>query len=126
MINYQQKLEKKLDDIIKPIEGEGVVKPKRRGRPKKGEGIMGDDLKGLIGMTGLGVVKPKRSRKGKGVLSNIIKAVTPTTIDTIANIAAGATKNKVSGIGVKKHNPGRPKGRGGGALFPEGNYGPSD
>ena len=31
---------------------------KKRGRPKKGEGIIGDALKGLIGMSGLGV-KPK-------------------------------------------------------------------
>ncbi len=54
----------------------------------EGEGIIGDTLKGLIGMTGLGMKKrgrPKkiltevvnnqvRVRKGKGVLSNIIKA----------------------------------------------------
>jgi hypothetical protein len=120
------KARQKIDDIIKPIEGEGVVKPKR-GRPKKGEGIIGDALKGLIGMTGLGVVKPKRTRKGKGVLSNIIKAVAPTAIDAIANAAAGAAKNKVSGMGVKKRKAGRPrKGRDGGALFPAGNYGPSD
>ena len=119
------KARQKIDDIIKPIEGEGVVKPKR-GRPKKGEGIIGDALKGLIGMTGLGVVKPKRTRKGKGVLSNIIKAVAPTAIDAIANAAAGAAKNKVSGMGTKKRKAGRPKGRGGGALFPAGNYGPSD
>ncbi len=117
------KAREKIDEIIKPIEGEGVVKPKRRGRPKKGEGIIGDALKGLIGMTGLGVVKPKRLRKGKGVLSNIIKAVAPAVIDT----AAGAVKGKVEGMGAKKHKAGRPrKGRGGGALFPAGNYGPND
>ena len=120
------KAREKIDDIIKPIEGEGVVKPKR-GRPKKGEGIIGDALKGLIGMTGLGVVKPKRTRKGKGVLSNIIKAVAPTAIDAIANAATSAAKNKVEGMGVKKRKAGRPrKGRDGGALFPAGNYGPSD
>ncbi len=60
------------------------------------------------------------------MLSNIIKAVAPTAIDAIANAAAGAAKNKVSGMGTKKRKPGRPKGRGGGALFPVGNYGPSD
>jgi len=87
------KAREKIDDIIKPIEGEGVVKPKRRGRPKKGEGIIGDALKGLIGMTGLGVVKPKRLRKGKGVLTNIIKAVAHTAIDAIANAATSAAKN---------------------------------
>jgi hypothetical protein len=120
------KAREKIDDIIKPIEGEGVVKPKRRGRPKKGEGIIGDALKGLIGMTGLGVVKPKRLRKGKGVLTNIIKAVAPTAIDAIASAATSAAKNKVEGMGAKKRKAGRPKGRGGGALFPAGNYGPSD
>jgi len=120
------KAREKIDDIIKPIEGEGVVKPKRRGRPKKGEGIIGDALKGLIGMTGLGVVKPKRLRKGKGVLTNIIKAVAPTAIDAIANAATSAAKNKVEGMGVKKRKAGRPKGRGGGALFPTDNYGASD
>ena len=120
------KAREKIDDIIKPIEGEGVVKPKRRGRPKKGEGIIGDALKGLIGLTGFGVVKPKRLRKGKGVLTNIIKAVAPTAIDAIANAATSAAKNKVEGMGAKKRKAGRPKGRGGGALFPTGNYGPSD
>ena len=121
------KAREKIDDIIKPIEGEGVVKPKR-GRPKKGTGVIGDVLKGIIGVTGLGVVKPKRLRKeGKGVLTNIIKAVAPSAIDTIANAATSAAKNKVEGMGVKKRKAGRPrKGRGGGALFPAGNYGPSD
>ena len=108
----------KVDQYIQPIEGEGVKR--RRGRPKKGEGIIGDALKGLIGMTGLGVVKPKRLQKGKGVLSNIIKAVAPAVIDA----AAGAVKGKVEGMGAKKRKAGRPKG--GGALFPAGNYGASD
>ena len=53
------KAREKIDDIIKPIEGEGV-RPKRRGRPKKGTGVIGDVLKGIIGVTSLGVVKPKR------------------------------------------------------------------
>jgi hypothetical protein len=123
------KAREKIDDIVKPIEGEGVVKPKRRGRPRlaKGEGIIGETLSGLIKMTGLGVVKPKRLRKeGKGVLTNIIKAVAPTAIDAIANATTSAAKNKVEGMGAKKRKAGRPKGRGGGALFPAGNYGPSD
>ena len=85
------KARQKIDDIIKPIEGEGVVKPKR-GRPKKGTGVIGDDLKGIIGVTGLGVVKPKRTRKGKGVLSNIIKAVAPSAIDAITSAATSAAK----------------------------------
>ena len=94
----------KVDEYIKPIEGEGLI---------------GDALKGLIGMTGLGV-KPKtlkstlkslptkKPRKGKGILSNIIKAVAPTAIDAIANAATSAAKDKVSGMGAKR-KPGRPK-----------------
>ena len=74
-----------------------------------------------------------RVRKGKGILGNIIKAVAPAVIDA----AAGAVKGKVSGMGVaqkkiglgikkvgKTRKVGRP--RKGGALFPEGNYGPRD
>ena len=112
----------KVDQYIQPIEGEGVKR--RRGRPRlaKGEGIIGDALKGLIGMSGLGVVKPKRLQKGKGVMSSLLKGVAPAVIDA----AAGAVKGKVEGMGAKKRKAGRPKGRGGGALFPAGNYGPSD
>ena len=117
------KANSKVDQYIQPIEGEGV-RPKRRGRPKKGEGLIGDVLKGLISTTGLGVVKPKRTRKGKGIMSSLLKAVAPAIIDA----AAGAVKGKVSTIGSgSKRKAGRPrKGRGGGALFPAGNYGPSD
>ena len=127
------KANEKVDEYIKPIEGEGII---------------GDALKGLIGMTGLGMKKrgrPKkiltevvnnkvRVRKGKGILGNIIKAVAPAVIDA----AAGAVKGKVSGMGVarkkivglgikkvgKSRKAGRP--RKGGALFPAGNYGPRD
>ena len=102
------------------IQGEGANR--RRGRPKKGEGIIGDVLKGLISTTGLGVVKPKRLKKeGKGITSSLLKAVAPAIIDA----AAGAVKGKVEGMG-RKRKAGRPKGRGGGALFPAGNYGPND
>ena len=126
----------KVDEFIQPIEGEGVKR--RRGRPKKGTagtGIIGDALKGLIGMSGLGVVKPKRLTKGKGVvkpkrlkkegkgiMSSLLKAVAPAIIDAASN----AAKGKVEGMGVRKRKAGRPKGRGGGALFPAGNYGASD
>ena len=128
------KANEKVDEYIKPIEGEGII---------------GDALKGLIGMTGLGMKKrgrPKkiltevvnnkvRVRKGKGILGNIIKAVAPAVIDA----AAGAVKGKVEtlgsgvaykkiGLGLKKvgktRKVGRP--RKGGALFPAGNYGPRD
>jgi hypothetical protein len=147
---------KKNRDLINPIIGRarsyaksGIQKLSDKANEKvdyftpeiEGEGIIGDALKGLIGMTGLGMKKrgrPKkiltevvnnkvRVRKGKGVLSNIIKAVAPTAIDAIANAATSVAKNKVEGMGVKKRKAGRPrKGRGGGALFPAGNYGPSD
>ena len=112
----------KVDQYIQPIEGEGVKR--RRGRPKKGEGIIGDVLKGLISTTGLGVVvKPKRLKKeGKGIMSSLLKAVAPAIIDAASN----AAKGKVEGMGVRKRKAGRPKGRGGGALFPAGNYGASD
>ena len=121
--NLSNKVKGKVDQYIYPIEGEGVVKPKR-GRPKKGTGVIGDVLKGLIGVTGLGVVKPKRVRKGKGVMSSLLKAVAPAIIDA----AAGAAKGQVSTIGSgSKRKAGRPrKGRGGGALFPAGNYGVND
>ena len=115
------KANEKIDYYTPEIAGEGVKR--RRGRPKKGEGIIGDALKGLIGMSGLGVVKPKRVRKGKGIMSSILKAVGPAIIDAASN----AAKGKVEGMGAKKRKVGRPrKGRGGGALFPAGNYGPSD
>ena len=114
------KANEKIDYYTPEIQGEGVVKPKR-GRPKKGEGIIGDVLKGLISTTGLGVVKPKRGRKGKGIMSSLLKAVAPAIIDA----AAGAVKGKVEGMG-RKRKAGRPKGRGGGALFPASNYGVND
>ena len=94
----------KVDEYIKPIEGEGII---------------GDALKGLIGMTGLGV-KPKtlkstlsslptkKPRKGKGVMTDIFKKVAPAAIDAIANAATSAAKNKVEGMGAKR-KPGRPK-----------------
>ena len=126
------KANEKVDEYIKPIEGEGII---------------GDALKGLISMTGLGMKKrgrPKkiltevvnnkvRVRKGKGILGNIIKAVAPAVIDA----AAGAVKGKVSGMGVaqkkiglgikkvgKTRKVGRP--RKGDALFPVGNHGARD
>ena len=115
------KANEKVDYLTPEIEGEGVKR--RRGRPKKGEGIIGDALKGLIGMSGLGVVKPKRLQKeGKGVMSSLLKAVAPAIIDAASN----AAKGKVEGMG-RKRKAGRPrKGRGGGGLFPAGTYGPGD
>jgi len=90
------KANEKVDEYIKPIEGEGII---------------GDALKGLISMTGLGA-KKKRGRprkttttkKGKGVLTSLIKTVAPAVID----VAAGAAKGKVSGMGAKR-KPGRPR-----------------
>ena len=71
----------------------------------EGEGIIGDALKGLIGMTGLGA-KKKRGRPkkvGKCILSSIAKDVGPAIIDAAAN----AAKGKVEGMGIKR--VGRPR-----------------
>jgi len=71
----------------------------------EGEGIIGDALKGLIGMTGLGI-KKKRGRPkkvGKGIMSSLVKAVAPAIIDGVA----GAVKGKVEGMGIKR--VGRPR-----------------
>ena len=128
------KANEKVDEYIKPIEGEGII---------------GDALKGLIGMTGLGMKKRGRPnkiltevvnnkvrvRKGKGILSSIAKAVGPVIIDAAANAAKGKVETigsgvaqKKIGLGIKKvgktRKAGRP--RKGGALFPAGNYGPRD
>ncbi len=72
----------------------------------EGEGIIGDALKGLIGMSGLGMKKrdrPKGTKKGKGILSSIVKVVGPAIIDAAAN----AAKGKVEGMGIKR--VGRPR-----------------
>ena len=94
---------------------------KKRGRKKKGEGIIGDVLKNVIGMTGLGV-KPKtlkdvlekpeakkrgRKKKGEGIgaLAKLAaKALAPIAIDAASNFA----KDKVSGMGVKKKRGRKP------------------
>jgi len=107
--------------------GTGV---KKRGRKKKGEGIIGDVLKNVIGMTGLGVgekVKPKtlksvlenqkkgsKPKKGEGIgaLAKLAaKALAPIAIDAASNFA----KDKVSGMGIKKK---RGRKRKGGKLEP--------
>ena len=125
---------KKNRDLINPIIGRarsyaksGIQKLADKANEKvdyytpqiEGEGIIGDALKGLIGMTGLGV-KPKtlkstlsslptkKPRKGKGVMTDIFKSVAPAAIDAIANAATSAAKNKVEGMGAKR-KPGRPK-----------------
>ena len=73
----------------------------------EGEGIIGDALKGLISMTGLGAKKkrgrPKGTKKGKGIMSSLVKAVAPAIIDA----AAGAVEGKVQGMGIKR--VGRPR-----------------
>ncbi len=71
----------------------------------EGEGIIGDALKGLISMSGLGA-KKKRGRPkkvGKGILSSIAKTVGPAIIDAAEN----AAKGKVEGMGIKR--VGRPR-----------------
>ena len=115
----------------------------------QGEGILGDILKGIstvAGMTGLGMKKrgrPRkvltqvvdnkvRVRKGKGILSNIIKAVAPAAIEGLAGLAknkvesmgSGVAQKKI-GLGLKKvKKAGRPKKRKGGALYAPGYSGP--
>jgi hypothetical protein len=90
---------------------------KKRGRKKKGEGIIGDVLKNVIGMTGLGVgnkVKPEakkrgRKKKGEGIgaLAKLAaKALAPIAIDAASNFA----KDKVSGMGIKKKRGRKKKG----------------
>ena len=111
-----------IDKYITDIEGGGVKK--KRGRKKKGTGIIGDVLKNVIGMTGLGVVveppllqvaektkKPRKTEKGKGLgalagfaAKAAAKALAPVAIDAAANFA----KNKVSGLGVKKKRGRKP------------------
>ena len=117
------------------LSGEGVKR--RRGRPKKGAGILGDII-GMINPTigtvaktvGLGVKKTRkpRAKKGKGLLSDLaksgVKALAPVLIDAASN----AAKNKISGMGAKrrvgrprKNKVGRPrKTRTAGALYPAG------
>jgi len=120
-----------IDKYITDIEG-GALYPaghtgsgiKKRGRPKKGKGVIGDVLKGIINTTGLGVVveppllqvaekakKPRKTKKGKGLgaLAGLAakaaaKALAPVAIDAAANFA----KNKVSGLGVKKKRGRKP------------------
>jgi hypothetical protein len=120
-----------IDKYITDIEG-GALYPaghtgsgiKKRGRPKKGKGVIGDVLKNIINTTGLGVVveppllqvaektkKPRKTKKGKGLgaLAGLAakaaaKALAPVAIDAAANFA----KNKVSGLGVKKKRGRKP------------------
>jgi hypothetical protein len=120
-----------IDKYITDIEG-GALYPaghtgsgiKKRGRPKKGKGVIGDVLKGIINTTGLGVVveppllqvaekakKPRKTKKGKGLgalagfaAKAAAKALAPVAIDAAANFA----KNKVSGLGVKKKRGRKP------------------
>ena len=131
-------LHNKINEIPE-LSGEGVKK-RRRGRPRKGAGILGDII-GMIHPTigtvaktiGLGVKKTRkpRSKKGKGLLSDIaksgVKALAPVLIDAASN----AAKNKISGMGTRKKRTtkktkkstkrGRPrKTRTGAALMPAG------
>ena len=117
---------------IPELSGDGVKR--RRGRPKKGAGFVGDIL-GMINPTigavaktvGLGVKKTRKPRKGKGIVSDMaksgLKAIAPVLIDA----ASSAVKNKISGMGAKKKRTtkktkvGRPrKTKTGAALMPAG------
>ena len=118
---------------IPELSGEGVKR--RRGRPRKGAGLVGD-LLGMINPTmgtvaktvGLGAKKTRkpRARKGKGIISDMaksgLKALAPALIDAASN----AAKNKISGMGAKRKTKkttkrGRPrKTKSGSALMPAG------
>ena len=98
-------------DTVEPI-GEGLRK--RRGRPRKtGAGFVGD-IAGLIskGADALGVGLKKRGRKpgpkkGKGMLSNIVKSVAKAAAPIVVDAASSFVKNKIAGAGKRK--VGRPK-----------------
>jgi hypothetical protein len=113
---------------IPELSGEGVKR--RRGRPRKGAGLVGD-LLGMINPTmgtvaktvGLGVKKTRkpRARKGKGIISDMaksgLKALAPALIDAASN----AAKNKISGMGAKRKTKKRGrKTKSGSALMPAG------
>ena len=88
VIEYAQKAQDKIDNNVNTIEGEALKR--RHGRPKKGEGLIGDALKGLITMSGVGAkpIKP-RAQKGKGIgflLGPLVKAVGPSIIDAVAEL----------------------------------------
>ena len=85
---------------------------------------------GFVKGTQIVVQKAARTKKGKGVLSALVKAVAPAIIDA----AAGAAKGKVDGMGMRKiglgikkvakkkkgGKVGRPRKRKGGALYAAG------
>ena len=92
---------------IPELSGEGVKR--RRGRPRKGAGLVGD-LLGMINPTmgtvaktvGLGVRKTRkpRARKGKGIVGDLLGMINP-TMGTVA---------KTVGLGTRK--PRARKGKG--------------
>ena len=122
------------------LTGEGAKK-RRRGRPsKKGKGLFGDVL-GMINPTigtvaksiGLGVKKTRkprkpRAKKGKGVISNLVKSGAKALAPMLIDAASNAAKNKISGMGTRKKRTTkkatkrrRPrKTRTGSALYPAG------
>lgn len=141
-------LHNKINEIPE-LSGEGVKR--RRGRPKKGAGVLGDII-GMINPTmgavaktvGLGAKKTRkpRTKKGKGVMSTVLKGVLPSIkmgngkgkrgkgvltdiakagakklAPIIIDAAAGAAKGKIAGMGAKKRRVGRPR-KNGGALYP--------
>ena len=68
----------------------------------EGEGIIGDALKGLIGMSGLGI-KKKRGRPkkvGKGIMSSLLKAVAPAIIDSVSNLLVNKLGSAFSTSGM--------------------------
>jgi hypothetical protein len=85
--NLSNKVKGKVDQYIQPIEGEGANR--RKGRPKltKGEGVVGDVLKGLIGVTGLGA--------GEGISMNASNASILSSINRIKKQTRKKSSKKV-------------------------------
>ena len=107
------KLAKMAYDKINTVEtiGEGVKK--RRGRPRKvGAGVV-SDIANLISQgassLGLGLKKKRKgTKKGKGILSSIVKSVAKAAAPMVVDAASSFVKSKIAGAG-RKRGPGRPK-----------------
>ena len=91
-------LHNKINEIPE-LSGEGVKR--RRGRPKKGAGIVGD-LLGMINPTmgtvaktvGLGVKKTRKPRKGKGIVGDLLGMINPTMGTVAKTVGLGAKKTR--------------------------------
>ena len=104
-------LHHKIEEIPE-ISGEGLVKHKRRGRPRKhGTGIISDVLGGLskgANLFGFGVGHHKKhhhhtKHHGEGFVSDLVKTGAKKILPAVVDAVAGAAKNKIAGMGLRKH-----------------------